>query len=216
MSIFDRLSSMARVATDKASDTLEITRINNRINAERTRVESIKTRIGDYYWQKHLLGEETDSPTHTFCQEIAALEDIIADLQNQIQIIRERSVVAEPLVPATHTTGIAEDSTPVVAKEELVAPGMAEPVPDDTILCPTCGTRNNVGIQFKFCVECGARLPQAIDDASRAVAKPKNVAADANLVIPLEQDGPSLMVCLSCGAALQPGMQNCGVCGTKV
>ena len=210
MSIFDRLSSMARSATDKASDTLEISRINSRINAERTRVESIKTRIGDYYWQKHLLGEETDSPTFTFCQEIAALEDIIEDLQNQIHLIRERTAVPE--APASVAP---ETVVPVAGDGDLVDPPSVVSMEAETILCPACRTQNFAGPQFKFCAECGTRLPQPTMEAPVA-PKPKGVAADEHLVVPRAQEGAKLMVCLSCGATLQQGAKTCDQCGTKV
>ena len=132
MAFFDRLSKAAKNVAAKGADTLEITRLNGKIMNEKAAMETVKTKIGDYYWRLFEDGHELDEEVTEMCLEIKDIQESIDMLQGEIDTINQKAKKVE------------EDETP---EEAPMVSG---------IKCPNCGTLNEIGT--KFCRECGTRL----------------------------------------------------------
>ena len=132
MAFFDRLSKAAKSVAAKGADTLEITRLNGKIANEKSAMEAVKTRIGDYYWRMFEDGHELDEEVNEMCLEIKDIQESIDMLQTEIDSITQKAKKIE------------EEDAP---QEAPLVSG---------IKCPNCGTLNEIGT--KFCKECGTRL----------------------------------------------------------
>jgi len=132
MAFFDRLSKAAKNVASKGADTLEITRLNGKIMNEKSAMETVKTKIGDYYWRLFEDGHELDEEVTEMCLEIKDIQESIDMLQAEIDTINQKAKKVE------------EDGAP---EEAPMVSG---------IKCPNCGTLNEIGT--KFCRECGTRL----------------------------------------------------------
>jgi len=132
MAFFDRLSKAAKNVAAKGADTLEITRLNGKIMNEKAAMETVKTKIGDYYWRLFEDGHELDEEVTEMCLEIKDIQESIDMLQGEIDTINQKAKKIE------------EEDAP---EEAPMVSG---------IKCPNCGTLNEIGT--KFCRECGTRL----------------------------------------------------------
>jgi len=133
MAFFDRLSKAAKSVAAKGADTLEITRLNGKIANEKSARETVKTKIGDYYWRMFEDGHELDEEVTEMCLEIKDIQESIDVLQAEIDAITQKAKKVEEEEKAL-------EEAPLVSG----------------IKCPNCGTLNEIGT--KFCKECGTRL----------------------------------------------------------
>lgn len=137
MAFLDKLGSFAKSATDKAGETIEVTRINALILAKRKQISDLKSNLGEHIWQCYLSSSPmNDEGANNLCKQIEACEHEIAVYQEQIQGIREKE--AEPDV-------------------EVVAEATPEPAPEPVPgTCPSCGAIPPE--KAVFCSICGAKL----------------------------------------------------------
>lgn len=89
MAILDKIGSIAKTATDKAGETIEVTKLNVKINSIRDKMGDSKKNLGDYYYRKFSEGAELDDFASDLCKQIIAFEEEIAQLQEQIQAVKE-------------------------------------------------------------------------------------------------------------------------------
>ncbi len=140
MAFFDKLGDLARNIGDKATDAIETTKLNSKINAEKTAIAENMRQIGEYYYKKHQNGEPDDASVAGLYAAIDGHNKTIADIQAEIVRIETDGKVQEqaaPVAPAATT-----DPTDATA-----AAGTS---------CPSCGNTNPPGT--RFCGECGNKL----------------------------------------------------------
>ena len=145
MAFFDKLGDIARNIGDKATDAIETTKLNSKINAEKTAISEDLRQIGSYYYKKYQDGEAVDGGVLELVASIDGHNNTIAETQAEITRIQEENA-AQAAQAAAATTAAA-----------AAAPA-AIPVPIAGIICSSCGKANTAGT--KFCNDCGARLEE--------------------------------------------------------
>ena len=139
MAVFDKLGGIAKNIgdkasdiRDKASDKIETTKLNSKINAEKTAIAECMRQIGEYFYKKHQEGGPDDAGTAELLAEIDAHYKTIDGIQSEIARIQEE------------TTGQKQTGAPA---PEAFSGG---------ITCPACGQSNPAGT--KFCSQCGGKI----------------------------------------------------------
>lgn len=169
MGLFDKISNMAKDATDKASDLLEIQKLNSRINDERSRITRLKQQIGDHYWKEFENGVALEPEPSEHCRQIAQANEQIKVIEAQIESIKadgaggENTVRMEtkPCPSCGNNVEVGKKFCPECGYnmesevDSEVAAEPAEPA-ESSAKCPSCGSEIESGL--KFCPECGQKL----------------------------------------------------------
>lgn len=134
MAFLDKINQVAKNIGDKTGDAIETTKLNNKIRTERTAATEDFKKIGEYYYNLFVAGNETAPEILEYCQSAKAHFDAAAEAQAEID-----SIKAANEAPATP-----------------VAPAPSAPVTPSGIACPSCGTMNGDGT--RFCKNCGTNL----------------------------------------------------------
>ena len=145
MAFLDKLGDIARNIGDKATDVIETTKLNNKINAEKTAITECMRQIGDYYYKKYQDGEPGDAGVAELFVAIESHNKTIAETREEIAKIENESKAKEQAAAA-----------PAV----VVAEGIA---------CQSCGKSNAAGT--KFCSGCGTALSVSAEPSMRACPK---------------------------------------------
>jgi DNA-directed RNA polymerase subunit RPC12/RpoP len=144
MALFDKLNDLARNIGDKTTDAIETTKLNSKINSEKTAITEITRQLGDFYYQKHAAGETLDPGVTELCAAIDGHNQAIAAAQAEIAKIKTENAAPPtdpvPAVPAAVSADRQDSQAPAA----------------DGIACPSCGKANPPGT--KFCVECGGKI----------------------------------------------------------
>ena len=168
MGIFDKLSSMAKEATDKASDMIEIQKVNSKIGEEKRKISDMKEKIGEYYWEKHASGEQLEEEPTELCKGIDLAKEAIIKYEAEIKAIQGEAPSAEAQaegveMKACPSCGVWVPSgkkfCPQCGQNMSESQQAEQREPDSqaaTKLCPSCGTPVEEGL--KFCPECGQKL----------------------------------------------------------
>ena len=88
MAFLDKLSNVAKGAADKASDLVEITKLNGKIAMERDKIKNAKKAIGEHYYGKFQEGTMLDAEVAPQCEIIVAAELAIKELEEQIAAVK--------------------------------------------------------------------------------------------------------------------------------
>ena len=129
MAFFDKLR-------DKTSEMLEISKINNKINAEKNKIAAQKTNLADLYWARFVAGEQLNDEAMECCNIIKECNEVIQAFNQEIIKLKE-----EPLQTAAAAT---------------VGPAQPDTATEEELTCASCGSQVLCG--KKFCSECGAPI----------------------------------------------------------
>lgn len=140
MAFFDKLNQVAKNIGDKTNDAIETTKLNSKINAEKSAAAENLKKIGEYYYNLFAASGEAVPEILGFCQSAKAHYDAAAQAQAEIERIK------------------AENE----AEKAATTPAPAAPA---VIVCPSCGTANGAGT--KFCQNCGMKLEAPADPQER-------------------------------------------------
>jgi len=171
---FDKVGGLAKNLGSKASDSIETTKLNGKIKAEKTAITELQQKIGEYYFQLHEAGQEADPNTAEWLAAIDGHNAAVAELQ--AEIARIQAEAAQP-VPAAAVPG-AVYAAPIPEANYGAAQGA---------FCAACGHENPAGT--KFCGGCGAKL-EAEEPAPRICA--------CGATVP-----PGIKFCGECGAKFE-------------
>lgn len=141
MALFDKIGNMTKNISDKTGDMLEITKLNSKINNEKSKISSLKTKIGDYYWSIFESGNTLDTEAYNLCAEIRDSISTISALEAEILKIK---------------SGGKADSAPQNTYPQNTAPQYTS-VSEAAAYCGNCGAA--MGKDEKFCSECGTPVP---------------------------------------------------------
>lgn len=200
MAFFEKIGDLAKNLGDKTNDAIETSKLNSKINAEKTAAAGELEKIGAFYYERFTVSGEAAPEVLEFCQTVKAHYDAAAEAQAEIDRIKaeneaEKAAAAVPVAAAAAPAGIT---------------------------CPVCNAANTPGT--KFCCSCGARLE--VLAASAGAACPSCGAANAagtkfccecgaKLEIPAPAE-PEKKVCPACGTEVAPGVKFCPECGGKM
>ena len=70
MSIFDKVNKMAKNVTEKATEAMEITRLNTKIGEENRNILDYQKKIGEIIWSKFEAGEVLSPEIAEICENI--------------------------------------------------------------------------------------------------------------------------------------------------
>jgi len=220
MAFFDdlgkKLSQAGQSVAQKTKDFTEVSKLNSAISDEEKKISNICVQLGREYYAKHV--SDYEAPFEPYVLGIKDAEDKIAAYRQQIQnirgVVRCENCGAElaPNVPFCSGCG---------APAPVKAPAVAEP---GMVLCSAC--RNAVPVGIKFCPSCGASMspaepvtPAPIEAIQPMPANQQPVQDNASASYPTGDAvyaPASSGACASCGAELQPGLEFCTNCGTKI
>ena len=88
MAFIDELKKGAKNIADKASDTVETTKIQLKISEENKKIEGFKKELGDIVVAKFLAGELTNEEAKPICEQIKACMDTIAEYESKVAEIK--------------------------------------------------------------------------------------------------------------------------------
>ena len=88
MAFFDKLNQVAKNIGDKASDTVETTKLNSKIKSERQAAAELLEKIGEYYYNLYAAGGEVAPEVLELCQTAKGHYDNIQNAQNEIERIK--------------------------------------------------------------------------------------------------------------------------------
>ncbi len=81
MAFFDKLK-------DKTGDMVEITKLNIKINDEKSKITSGKAALAEHFWSKFESGDQLDPKATEICTGIKAANDAIAAISQEITNIK--------------------------------------------------------------------------------------------------------------------------------
>jgi hypothetical protein len=84
MALFDKITDAAKVAGDRASDAIEMTKLKNKISSEKKEMEIEYAKIGKIYYEKAKAGEELEQDAMDICERIDAHSKTVAELQESM------------------------------------------------------------------------------------------------------------------------------------
>ena len=182
MAFLDKLSGIAKNIGDLAGETIEITKLNSKINSEKNAIDGVYRSIGESYYQKFKGGDVMPPEIAELCAEIDVHKAVMDEARAEIERIKTEDVVKEapaggviecPACAKAHTPG-TKFCQECGAKVEVAG----------KIICP-CGAEVAPGV--KFCQECGAKV-EAVE--KRICACGAEVA-------------PGIRFCSECGAKFE-------------
>ena len=88
MAFFDKLGDIAKTATDKAGDAVDIAKMNSKISGEEKNIAVAISKIGEFYLKKMEAGEELAPEVMEFYQKILDSRNAIEDLKSQITALK--------------------------------------------------------------------------------------------------------------------------------
>lgn len=88
MAFLDKVQQAARTVGDKASDAVEITKLESKIHGEKKTMNEALQKIGEVYFEKYLAGEELDAEVIEFCETIKAAKSNIEGYEAEKQRVK--------------------------------------------------------------------------------------------------------------------------------
>jgi len=166
MAILSKISDMAKNIGDKANDALETQKLNSKINSEKSAIDDVYRKIGEYYYQQYKSGTELPEEAAAHCGVIDGHNKKIDEAKAEIERLKVKRE-SESASAQTSTAGGITCSSCGKANEPgtkfcqecgaklniETAPAQA---PTGEGVCPSCGKANEPGT--KFCCECGTKL----------------------------------------------------------
>lgn len=91
MPLFDKIGDLAKNVSDKAASAVGAGKISLNIKTEQLRIEELQTKIGVYYYERHLKGESFDPYTEAIFSQIDDINDNIEALEAEKSAARART-----------------------------------------------------------------------------------------------------------------------------
>lgn len=158
MSIFDKIGEGVKNLTEKASDVVETSKISAKINAEKSVINNLRSRIGEIVFEQYRNGTVLEPEVVEICGKIKESEEIILKMEEEINRIKNAEV--KPLKCKKCGTELKPNAKfcPECgqrADEAVVEKTVVEP---QTKQCPSC--HETLPEDVTFCPECGYQFKQ--------------------------------------------------------
>ena len=149
MAFFDKLNEFTKNLGDMTTDAIETTKLNSKVNAEKTAAGEELKKIGEYYYGLYATEGIVVPEILEFCEAAKTHFDAAAEAQAEIDKIKEAQEAAK-----------AEKEAAAQAAQAAAAASMQAAAPVESvageIICTNCGNANPAGT--KFCGGCGTKL----------------------------------------------------------
>lgn len=94
MDFLEKIGEVAKNVKEKASDSIEINRINGDVFTAKRNIELYQQKLGEYYWAKFVMGEELEPEAVEICEKIIVCQDNIRRGNAEIAEIKARAAEA--------------------------------------------------------------------------------------------------------------------------
>ena len=102
MAFFDKINDLAKTATEKTNNAIEITKLTAKCDSEQRNLNAIIQKIGEYYVAKIDAGEILDDEVMAMFEGVLAARKNIAEMRAEIDALKAPKA-AEP-APAEVST----------------------------------------------------------------------------------------------------------------
>ena len=187
MAFFDKLNEFTKNLGDMTNDAIETTKLNSKVNAEKTAAGEELKKIGEYYYGLYASEGVVVPEVLEFCEAAKTHYDAAAEAQAEIDRIKAEAEAAK----AEREAAAQAAQAAAAASMQAAQPAAPAEAVAGEIVCTNCGNANPAGT--KFCGGCGTKLE-----------------------IPEVPAEPAKRFCTGCGAELKDGLKFCGECGTRV
>jgi len=158
MAFFDKLNNLAKNVGDKANDAIEMTKLNSKINSEKSAITEDYKKIGEFYYEKYSNEHAFDTEVADFLSSIDAHKAAISEVEAQLKSLKEET--AQQAVQSSAGSVVC----PSCGKANAVGikfcsecgTKLEEQLPPQSKFCPSCGTSVVEGV--KFCPSCGTKI----------------------------------------------------------
>ncbi|MFB9277862.1 zinc-ribbon domain-containing protein [Cohnella cellulosilytica] len=184
--ITDSVSKGVTTATEKAQQTVEITKLNNQISGKRKDIDKLYAAIGEAVYDAHLANDlsTAEALVTPKCEEITAIREEIAVLDARIKAIRN----------------------------EKDCEACGKRVPEDTRFCPSCGYAFPAPVVEKEPIQVDLHVPEESEEESGA-RQEADGAIEAEQAEAESARVDLRQICNSCGTPLYADSHFCPACG---
>lgn len=121
MALLDKISQLAKTASEKTGVAMELAKISSKISAEKAKINNFKLQISDIVIALYDSGTAFDEEITKLITEIRYCNQAIADLDAESARIRGNKTKEE--------------------SSGATCPACNAAIPDDADFCPKCGTQ---------------------------------------------------------------------------
>ena len=150
MAFLDKLGDIVKNVGELAGDAIETTKLNSKINSEKSAIDGLLKQLGEYCYARYKSGQDVPEEPAALCAEIDEHNVVIEEAKAEIERIKAEDAAAAPTENLCTSCNKAN------------APG--------TKFCQECGTKleasdkricacgAEVAEGMKFCGECGKEI----------------------------------------------------------
>ena len=131
MAFLDKVSDLGKSVGKKSGEMIETTKINLKINEEKSKIKDMENELGKYIYSQYSIGAEFDSTAKEMCAKIKNLYESIDEFQKQRDEVGQKDEVEAAVQSAPAAAGAGK-------------------------FCPSCGAKQSG--ESKFCASCGGKL----------------------------------------------------------
>ena len=96
MAFFDKINDLAKTATEKTNNAIEITKLTAKCDSEQRNLNAIIQKIGEYYVAKIDAGEVLDDEVMAMFEGVLTGRKNIAEMRAEIESLKAPKTPAEP------------------------------------------------------------------------------------------------------------------------
>lgn len=101
MALFDKINDLAKTATEKTSNAIEITKLSAKIESEQRSLNDIIRKIGEYYVEKMDSGEVLDEEVMAIYEGVVSARNSISSMRAEIEALKSPKNSEAPADSAT-------------------------------------------------------------------------------------------------------------------
>lgn len=125
----DKASELAKTAADKANNAIEVGKLNSQIRNENDSIAMAKSQMGHLIWERYSAGDTLDPALQELCEKIVAALKNIDTLNQQIDEIKAKAD-EEPVVEGECEVVDEDEEVPVDEMMEDLKEEAAEIIED--------------------------------------------------------------------------------------
>lgn len=125
----DKAGELAKVASEKANVAIEVGKLNNQIRTENNNIAVAKNQMGQWIWEQFSAGEAQDPVLQELCGKIVAANCAIEALNAQVAELKMKETEVQD---APFEAAPVEDVPEEAPQAEAAQPAEAQPEEPET------------------------------------------------------------------------------------